>query len=69
MPRIVKIEARRPYVLRVEFDDGTNGLVDTTLEDGRIPSAWQIPEQWADVTIEYVVPVCAGSYDACPYGI
>ena len=69
IPRLVKIEARDPHMLCVEFDDGTNGLVDMTPEDGRIPSAWQTPEGWAHVRIEQDVPVWSGWYDACPYGI
>ena len=69
IPRLVKIEARDPHMLWVEFDDGTNGLVDMTPEDGRIPSAWQTPEGWADVRIKQDVPVWSGWYDACPYGM
>lgn len=69
IPRLVKIKARDPYLLWVEFDDGTSGLADLSPEDGRIPTPWQTPEGWADVAIEDHVPVWNGWYDACPNSI
>lgn len=69
IPRLVKVEARDPYMLWVEFDDGSDGLVDMGHEDGTIPSVWRTPEGWADVRVEHDVPVWNGWYDACPFSI
>ena len=69
IPRLVDVKALDPYMLWVEFNDGSNGLVDMSLGDESIPSVWQTPEGWADVRVEHDVPVWSGWYDACPYGI
>ena len=69
IPRLVKVDARDPYMLWVEFDDGSDGLVDMGHEDGSIPSVWRTPEGWADVRVEHDVPVWNGWYDASPFGI
>ena len=69
IPRLVKAEARDPYMLWVEFDDGTSGLVDMRFEDQSLPSVWQTPDGWTDVRVEHDVPVWSGWYDACPFSI
>ena len=67
--RLVKIEARDPYNLWVEFDDGARGLVNMSVGDDGIPTVWQTEEGWLDVALQDGVPVWSGWYDACPLAI
>ena len=71
MERITKIEARRPFVLYVEFDDGTRGEYDMADRlNGPVFIPLRDPEYFARVQLsEWGAPEWPNGVDVAPDAI
>jgi hypothetical protein len=68
MERIIRLEARRPFVLYVEFDDGVKGEYDMADRlNGPVFAALRDPSYFARVELaEWGAPVWPNGIDIAP---